>query len=388
MPEVDVAWSCSGGKMRNLTVTQHDVLNEGVVWPIAMEVGLHYPDGSKWTMALEMNEAATKIDRPFIDGHRPCPAWVFANENDYSYGRFLLDDKSREYVMAHLGDMSDSFQRALLWGSLWQSVQVADLDPRRYLELATALLPDEKDEMILAQTLGRSASALHRYVSDADRHRLTPSLDQIAATHMQQESDRNLRIIWFRGFRALTESTESRAKLKALLEETGSELIPGIALRPLDRWNMVTTLVALNDTEADEILGREKERDHPPTARSTPTWLKARGPTRRRRRDISTITRRTPSGPEDWVQASLGAFNYWNQSILTQPYIEPALQVLSQIKRERKIFFLVAWLDAFIGGQQSAKSAQIVHHYLDTAQIEPDTRLKILQAVDATEIGQ
>ena len=151
MPEVDVAWSCSGGKMRNLTVTQHDVLNEGVVWPIAMEVGLHYPDGSKWTMALEMNEAATKIDRPFIDGHRSCLAWVFANENDYSYGRFLLDDKSREYVMAHLGDMSDSFQRALLWGSLWQSVQVADLDPRRYLELATALLPNEKDEMILGQ---------------------------------------------------------------------------------------------------------------------------------------------------------------------------------------------------------------------------------------------
>src|SRR6476469_3246787 len=58
------------------------------------------------------------------------------------------------------------------------------------------------------------------------------------------------------------------------------------------------------------------------------------------------------------------------------------IPVLSQIKRERKIFFLVAWLDAFIGGQQSAKSDQIVHHYLDTAQIEPDTRLKILHAVD------
>lgn len=58
------------------------------------------------------------------------------------------------------------------------------------------------------------------------------------------------------------------------------------------------------------------------------------------------------------------------------------IPVLSQIKRERKIFFLVAWLDAFIGGQQNAKSDQIVHHYLDTAQIESDTRLKILQAVD------
>jgi len=382
MPEVDIAWSCSGGKMRSLTVTQHDILNEGVVWPIAMEVGLHYPDGSEWTMALEINAAATTIDRPFADGHRLCPAWIFANENDYAYGRFLLDDKSQQYVTAHLGDMSDSFRRALLWGSLWQSVQVADLDPRRYIELATALLQNEKDEMILAQTVGRSASALHRYVSDADRHRLTPSLDQIAATQMHQESDRNLRIVWFRGFRALTESMESRTRLKALLEETGSELIPGIALRPLDRWNMVTTLVALNDPDADEILAREKERDHTTDGQKYAYMAEAAGPDAATKKKYFDDYTTNPERPEDWVQSSLGAFNYWNQSILTQPYIEAALQDLPHIKRERKIFFLVAWLDAFIDGQQSAKSDQIVHHYLDTARIEPDTRLKILQAVD------
>lgn len=382
MPEVDVAWSCSGGKMQSLTVAQHDVLNEGVVWSMAMEVGLHYPDGSEWTMPLEINEASTKIESPFADGRRPCPAWIFANENDYAYGRFLLDDRSMEYVTAHLGDMSDSFERALLWGSLWQSVQVADLDPRRYIELATTLLQNEKDEMILAQTAGHTASALHRYVSDADRQRLTPSLEQIAATHMQQESDRNLRIVWFRGFRGLTESMESRARLKALLEENGSELIPGIVLRPLDRWNMVATLVALNDPDADKIMAREKERDHTTDGQKYAYMAEAARPDAATKKKYFDDYKKDAKRPEDWVQTSLGAFNYWNQSTLTQPYIEPALQALPQIKRERKIFFLVAWLDAFIGGQQSMKSGQIVHQYLDTAQIEPDTRLKILQAVD------
>jgi aminopeptidase N len=382
MPEVDVAWSCSGGKMRSLTVTEHDVLNEGVVWPLSMEVGLHYPDASKWTMTLEINAAATTIDRPFANGQRSCPRWIFANENDYAYGRFLLDDKSQEYVMAHLGDMSDSFRRALLWGSLWQSVQAADLDPRRYIELAATLLQNEKDEMILAQTVGHSASALHRYVSDTDRRRLTPSLDQMAATRMQQESDRNLRIVWFRGFRALTESMESRARLKALLEETGSEPIPGIALRPLDRWNMVTTLVALNDPDADKILAREKERDPTTDGQKYAYMAEAARPDAATKKKYFDDYTNNPERPEDWVQTSLGAFNYWNQSMLTQPYIEPALQVLPQVKRERKIFFLVAWLDAFIDGQQSAQADQMVHHYLESAQIEPDTRLKILQAVD------
>jgi aminopeptidase N len=59
------------------------------------------------------------------------------------------------------------------------------------------------------------------------------------------------------------------------------------------------------------------------------------------------------------VQISLGAFNYWNQSILTQSYIELALQALPRIKRERKIFFLVAWLDAFIGGQRARNRARL-----------------------------
>lgn len=382
MPEVDVAWSCKDGKMQNLTVTQHDVLNEEVVWPIAMEVGLHYPDGSQWTMLLDIDAESTKIDSPFADGHRPCPAWIFANENDYAYGRFLLDEKSQEYVVAHFGEMSDTFERALLWGSLWQSVQVADLDPRRYIELATALLPNEKDEMILAQTVGHNASALHRYVSDADRHRLTPPLDQIAATHMQRESDRNLCIAWFRGFRALAETAESRAKLKALLEEKESELIPGIVLRPLDRWNMVTTLVALNDPDADKILAREKERDYTTDGQKYYYMAEAARPDAATKKKYFDDYTRNPDRPEDWIQTSLGAFNSWNQSTLSQPYLEPALEALPQVKRERKIFFLVGWLDAFIDGQQSAISDQIVHHYLDTAQIEPDTRLKILQAVD------
>lgn len=380
MPEVDVAWSCSGGKMESLAVTQHDVLNEGVVWPIAMDIALHYADGSEWTMGVEVNGTSTTIDRPFVGGQRTCPAWIFANENDYGYGRFLLDDKSREYVMAHLGDMRNPFQRALLWGSLWESVQVAGLDPRSYIELATRLLPNEKDEMILAQTVGRTAAALHSYVSDADRKRLAQPLDRIAAAHMQGESDRNLRIVWFRGFRALTESEESRARLKSLLN--GSALIPGIELRPLDRWNMVTTLIALGDPDADKILAREKQLDHTTDGQKYAYMAEAARPNAATKKKYFDDYMNNGERPEDWVQTSLGAFNYWNQSELTKPYLEAALQALPQVKRERKIFFLVSWLDSFIGGQQSEKSDQIVHHYLDTAQIEPDTRLKILQAVD------
>ena len=60
----------------------------------------------------------------------------------------------------------------------------------------------------------------------------------------------------------------------------------------------------------------------------------------------------------------------------------PALNALGQIKRDRKIFFLVDWLDAFLGTQQSPAAQAQVRDYLKTATLDPDLRLKILQSVD------
>ncbi|MGB6903221.1 MAG: peptidase M1, partial [Acidobacteriaceae bacterium] len=76
------------------------------------------------------------------------------------------------------------------------------------------------------------------------------------------------------------------------------------------------------------------------------------------------------------------AFNFWNQSQLTAQYLDPALEALPEVKRDRKIFFLVAWLDAFIDGQHSQASLETVQHYLATANPDPDLRLKILEAMD------
>jgi aminopeptidase N len=134
---------------------------------------------------------------------------------------------------------------------------------------------------------------------------------------------------------------------------------------------MVTALIVLNDPDADRILAHEKERDHSTDGQKYAYMAEAARPDVTTKKKYFDDYTRNPERPEDWVQTSLGVFNYWNQSILMQPYIELALQALPRIKRERKIFFLVAWLDAFIGGQQSAKSGQIVHHYLDAARLSP-----------------
>ena len=86
--------------------------------------------------------------------------------------------------------------------------------------------------------------------------------------------------------------------------------------------------------------------------------------------------------PEDWIEQSLGSFNSWNQTEFTAAYLKPALDALPQVKHDRKIFFLLAWLNAFIGGQQSEAAQKQVQNFLETAQLDPDLRLKILEVSD------
>jgi aminopeptidase N len=311
---------------------------------------------------------------------KPCPRFVFANDQDFAYGRFLLDERSRTEVMSRLGSMPDVFLRTLLWGSLWDSVREAQLDPSTYLDLAAKLLPGETDEELARNILARVTTALHRYVSDETRRRLVPGFETMAAQRMIDSPDVDLRIVWFRALQGLAETPIGLGQLKNLLD--GRLWVPGVELRSLDRWNMVTAVLAMGDTEGESFFTAERERDSSGDGQKYAYAAEAARPDADTKAKFFEEYSRTDSHPEDWIEQSLLPFNSWSQSELTGMYLKQALDALPDIKRDRKIFFLDDWLDAFIYGQQSLDARDEVHRYLSRSDIDKDLRLKILEMVD------
>jgi aminopeptidase N len=200
---------------------------------------------------------------------------------------------------------------------------------------------------------------------------------------MADDPDHDLRIVWFRSLTGFGDQEAGRAAMKDLLR--GQKTIPGVALRQQDRWSLVTALIAYADPEAQAVFAAEQKNDSSGDGRKFAYVAGAATPDAATKRKYFDDYLHNPNVSEDWVQSSLGAFNSWNESQLTAPYLEPALAALDQVKRERKIFFLVAWLDAFIDGQESRGSLDVVDRYLATAKPDPDLRLKVLQAVDELE---
>jgi len=89
---------------------------------------------------------------------------------------------------------------------------------------------------------------------------------------------------------------------------------------------------------------------------------------------------------EDWVTASLRAFNAPDQSVTTLPFLVPALDSLAWIQKNRRIFFLGSWLGGFIGGQRSPEALKRIDDFLAQHRALPtDLRQKILQTRDDLE---
>ena len=377
MPQVDVSWSCEDGRLGDVSLFQKDVLGTAEIWPVSMQLALNYPNRSPILHRVDLNEKTVRV--PSLKG-QPCPAFVFANDQDFAYARFLLDPRSRDAVIHQLGGIQDLFPRTLLWGSLWDSVRNAQLAPRDYLDLALNLFPHETDETLLRSLLSRSAWALHRYVSAATRQAYVPKFEALASERMVHADKQDLRIVWFRALEAIAETPQGLGQLKEIL--SGRLVVPGVELRQLDRWNLVAVLLAHADPDGETLFAGEKRRDPGGDGQKYAYFAEAAVPQAAVKSRYFNDFMNNPARQEDWIEQSLYAFNYWNQSALTAPYLNQALRGLPQIKRQRKIFFLVDWLTAFLDGQESPAAQAEVYGFLRSAQIDNDLRLKILQAVD------
>ncbi|MBV9241306.1 MAG: hypothetical protein JO314_04785, partial [Acidobacteria bacterium] len=220
--------------------------------PITQKFGLfaRFPNGNH----LDTTELFTG-ERNYSSGcdfDLGAPTVILPNYGDYGYGIFLLDDKSREYVLHNIQNEKDPFLRSMMWGALWDSVREAEMDPREYVELvikqlggqpaqrgaqvaearasARAIAKDgtpETDETTIQSLFGRVSIALNYYLPASDialahaRASATSDLrsrfETVLLDRMQHAETPGLRVTFFRAFVGNASTEHGRAVLKQML---------------------------------------------------------------------------------------------------------------------------------------------------------------------------
>ena len=391
MPQVDVSWSCTGGKIAMLTLMQKDALGTTFAWPISNNITLSYYGKDSLPARMLRADWSTSTYAVAEATGLPCPSYVFANSGDQAYGRFLLDPASEAAAIAANCRSStheqDPLLRSMLWGALWDNVHVAKEFRADFVELALRSLPIETDESMARIQGNRIAMVLHSCLTDETRKRLAPRVEAVVADRMLNAPTLGLRIVSFRTFTSIAETPSALQQIKDLL--SGKLVANGLELKPLDRWNLIGHLIAMGDPEAQAIFIAERTRDKSGEAQKYAYAAEAGTASADVKARYFDEYLRSTTIQEDWLSQSLRPFNAWNQADLTANYLVQALNELPDIKQRRKIFFLGAWLGAFIDGQNTLRNSvaaqSAVRTWLEGKTIDPDLRLKVLEASDALD---
>ncbi|MGQ0642196.1 MAG: M1 family metallopeptidase [Gemmatimonadaceae bacterium] len=383
MPVVEQSFEVADGQIVRLRLSQRPAraLSGPQPWPIRSELHLHYHGGESKRFDVTLaGDSVTIRDAVGL----PVPAFVYANGGDYAYGLFLPDSGSIATLERAIASVTDALTRAQLWGALWDAVREGRYDAERFVALALRDLPRERDEQIGATLLGRLTRALGAYLAAPARDSLSAVAE---STFLASARDANraygMRRAYLNAFIRLARTEDAVRTLHTLLDGTtfGVDTI-GLPTR----WAAVTRLLALGaEGAADRYEAlRATDRTADGARQAFAAWA-ARPDTAVKSEYFRRYFADTTLN-EDWATASLGPFNDVESESLTIGFLRPALDSLPWIQRNRRIFYLSAWLGAFVEGKRSRDALEIARGFLAARpDLARDIRLKVLQSIDELE---
>jgi len=396
-----------------LVFSQSSTHSPDTIWMEKLQFLYVYADGTRHSEIVEIKKGDREIEEVWgvylgdkgtaatARNMRP-PRFIFPNYGDYGYGIFLLDEESKKYVLKNIQHEKDDFLRTMMWGSLWDSVREAELDPKQYVELVIKNLGSEKDEVTISTLLGRVSTAMNYYLADKQREQVAPRLEALLLGKMSTAETLGQKLTFYRSFLNVATTSGARKTLKELLKAgwgkpvvkegitpaTPAPPVPyGIPpLKTKDKFDILTRLIILNDPEAPGLLAELEKIETSDEAKRYAYAARAGIASAGSKAKIFEDFTSNKEISESWIEAAFGPFNSVRHSDLTLSYLERALAELPNLKRNRKIFFVNGWLGAFIGGQRSEQALAIVDKFLAAnPNLDKDLRLKVLENVDGLE---
>jgi aminopeptidase N len=385
MPIIEVKLTVRNGTIARLALQQRPAQSSvsGIApWPMRTQLLLAWPDAPAERIPVTLTGRVTAVAAA---RGQPAPLFVFPNAGDYGYCLSILDSTSIAALEnGAIGAVQDGFLRSMLWGSLWDQVRDARMDPIRFARLVLRELPREKDEQIAPALLGRLERTLRAYLSPVNDAVLRSEAESVLWDGaLDANRSYGIRRAHLDTFIAIATSPDALARMQTLLT---ADSAAGEPLRDPTRWNVVDRLLVLESPEADSALAIQTARDTTPDGRRRAFIAGAARPSAAVKADYFRRYFADTTLNEDWASGSLGSFNAVEHQQLTLHFLRPALDSLPFIRANRRIFFLGAWLGAFFGGQTGPPALDIVREFLvDNPMLAPDLKQKILQNVDELE---
>jgi aminopeptidase N len=293
-------------------------------------VGLYDLDGDRLVRRdrLELDVSGEQTEIAALSGV-PAADVLLLNDDDLTYAKLRLDERSMATVVQHIAGFESSLARALCWAAAWDMLRDAELAARDYVALVCSGLPAERDINLTTATLRQAQTALTMY---ADPAWAPQGWAQLAATARAglaaAEPGSGFQLAWARAYLGSSRSHEDLAVLRGWLDGTG---VPdGLTVDTELRWSLLAALAA-QGAATDEEIGRELDGDRTASGEREAAYARALLPTLENK---ARVWARLTGGEDlpNWLHRSLlQGFQHSTQVELTAPYAAKFFEVVDEV---------------------------------------------------------
>jgi aminopeptidase N len=277
---------------------------------------------------IELDVTGEHTEVPQLVGS-PVADLVLLNDDDLSYAKIRLDDRSLETLINAIGEFTESLPRTLCWVAAWDMCRDAEMAARDYIRLIVEGIIRETDIAVVQMLLRQARSSAELYVDparrDATRVRLAEGLDRLMR-EAAPGSDKQL--AYTRAFSATALSDEHLAVVRGLFD--GSSPLEGLSVDTDLRWILLKRLAATGHA-TDAELDAELSRDDTATGRRHAAEAFASRPTVAAKADAWAAVVEQDSLPNAIQTATIAGFAQPHQGELLEPYVERYFAVIKDI---------------------------------------------------------
>ena len=208
---------------------------------------------------LGIDQERTEVELPEAD-------LVLLNDDDLTYAKARLDERSLGSVTEALSTLEDVLVRGLVWSSLWNATRDGELPSARFLEIVRRHAPAEASIGLLTGVLANAAFAVQHYTPDDARAAERAAWLEATWSALQgADAGSDAQLAWARAFATASGFDDAHATdVRAILDGAGPD---GLPIDADLRWMLLTALAATGHADAEQI-GAEHARDDTATGRT------------------------------------------------------------------------------------------------------------------------
>ncbi|MRK03226.1 aminopeptidase N [Aeromicrobium sp. S22] len=269
----------------------------------------------------DIRGASTEI--PELIG-RSQPDLVLLNDDDLTYAKIRLDERSFATLVDSIATFEESLPRALCWGSAWDMTRDAELSGADFVTLVLAGVGSETDLTAVSSLLRQGNSAVNLYTADDARPELQARWEsglRSLVDAAEPGSDHQLALV-----RAYASAASSPTFLRELLD--GS--LEGLTLDTDLRWTLITALARLGEADEAEI-DATLEADNTISGKERAAAARAIRPLAEAKEAAWQAAAVDPSTPNETRRQTAVAFQVSGQADVLEPFVDRYLEMASTI---------------------------------------------------------